>query len=197
MELTPQDAGKDARFLLRRAQLHDGGTHGAEGEQRQGHSSPVRLLDEDHLVHGAPPLTAVLSGPTEPQPPVLSHPPDGGQVVGSAPVCRCHVGHQPREVGPEGGLQLSLLPTQLQAHATPFTSGNLPSASRRAAVVTRRRRVGILHVPTRRPVGEVEGDPILDVKVELHLPGLEVVRLDARSPPAGRHRPTCDRSWIA
>ena len=80
MELTPQDAGKDARFLLRRTQLHDGGTHGAEGEQRQGHPSPVRLLDEDHLVHGASPLTAVLSGPSQPEPAVLSHPADGGKV---------------------------------------------------------------------------------------------------------------------
>src|SRR6202162_5212634 len=127
MELAAEGPGKGARLLLGRAQLHDGWTNGAEREKRQGHAGPMRLLDEDHLIDRAPSLTAVLHRPTEPEPPVFSHPSDGRDIVRPAGVR--HLRHQLGKVRPEGGLQFALRLAQLQTQGTSLTFGNIAFGS--------------------------------------------------------------------
>ncbi len=82
MNFATENAGQDPLLLLNGAKGHEGGPDAVQGQQGQWDASPMRLLDEDHLVDGAPRLAAVLDRPPEAQPSVLAHSAD---VVG---ICR-------------------------------------------------------------------------------------------------------------
>ena len=129
MDLTPENAGQEPLLLLVGAEGHEGRTDTVQGEERQRHTRPVGLLDEDHLVDRPPGLTSVLHGPSEAQPAVVTHPADVlgvGRLVQGRTLDVCD---QLFEVLPELTLQVPLFCRELQVHVASGRDPLSPSES--------------------------------------------------------------------
>jgi hypothetical protein len=74
VDLAPEDLRQEELLLLLGAEVHDRGTDGVDGEHRDGRAGAHRLVEEDELLDGRPPLPAVLLRPADAEPAVLAHP---------------------------------------------------------------------------------------------------------------------------
>src|SRR5438132_8301912 len=74
--ISPLDLGQEELLLLLGAEVHDGGSDRVDGEHRHRRAGAHRLVEEDELLDGRPPLPAPLLGPADAEPAVLAHPAD-------------------------------------------------------------------------------------------------------------------------
>ena len=142
VDLAGEDPGQEERLLLVAAEAHDRGPDRVEGDERERRPGPLHLVEEDELVGRRPPLTAVLPGPPDPEPPVRSDLPDDVAEQRAAlprlPQLGPDLGRQQlREVLTQLLAQRLLLGGVLEEHRTsskstlgPWTSASSASSSR-------------------------------------------------------------------
>ena len=117
VDFASKDAGQDPLLLLWGAESHEGRADAVQSEERQGYAGPVRLLDENHLVDGASGLPAVLGGPSDSQPSVLTHAADVADIRRLLLLTgNLDLSNQMFEVLPELTLQIPLLRCEFQLH---------------------------------------------------------------------------------
>jgi hypothetical protein len=86
VQLACQDPRQEELLLLGGAMRLQRGADGLQGDRRQRHVGPDRLVGEDLLFHLAEPASSVLGRPAQPEPPVAAHPPHDRAVSRVVPV---------------------------------------------------------------------------------------------------------------
>src|SRR5262249_15245150 len=108
-------------LLLLRAVLHDHRAHRHDGERRQQHARPPRLVEEDELLDRRPSLAAVLLGPADTEPTVGAHLLERAHVLRAAALAGGELGlvrgrDDFAEVGADLLLQRAMLGRQVDEH---------------------------------------------------------------------------------